>query len=240
MQIKSGLVALSVIATLALPGGNTAYAKSETTAKKASTTVAAAQKPAPAPAPTPVMVDVQLGDTLSSIADSHQTSYVRIFDANDFIANPDVIDVGQKVRIPDPSETLPDRVLPAAPEVQAAVSNAVSGSAVQSGISQSARGSVAGNSYAWGNCTWYVKNMRPDLPNNLGNGGQWVASARAMGLATGSTPQVGAVAEQAGHVAYVEGVSGNMVSISEMNYAGGLGQVHRRTVPASTFSGYIY
>lgn len=41
----------------------------------------------------------------------------------------------------------------------------------------------------------------------LGNGGQWVANAAAQGYATGSTPQIGAIAETAGHVAYVEAVN---------------------------------
>lgn len=235
MQVKIGLVALSVITPFVLLSADTAHAQSPSTSKKTSSTE---QKPANKPAP--VYVDVKAGDTLSAIADAHQTSYVRIFDANESIVNPDVIDVGQRFRIPDPSETLPDRVLPAAPEVQAAVNNAVSGSSVQRGISQSARGSSAGNTYAYGWCTWYAKQMRPDLPNNLGNGGQWVANARAQGIPTGTAPRVGAIAEESGHVAYVEAVSGGMVTVSEMGWNYQPGTVHRRTVSASEFFGYIY
>jgi len=95
------------------------------------------------------------------------------------------------------------------------------------------------NTYAYGYCTWYVKEKRPDLPNGLGNGGQWVANAAARGFATGTSPRTHAVAEQTGHVAYVESVSGSSVNISEMNYNGGIGKVHTRTVTASTFK-YIY
>lgn len=96
------------------------------------------------------------------------------------------------------------------------------------------------NTYVKGQCTWYVKNKRPDLPNRLGNGGQWVKNAAARGFSTGKTPQVGAVAEQPGHVAYVEAVNSNgTVKISEMNYNGGVGIVHERTVAASRFT-YIY
>lgn len=105
---------------------------------------------------------------------------------------------------------------------------------------QFASASSSGNGYVWGQCTWYVKNQRPDLPNDLGNGGQWLASAASRGYATGYTPRVGAVAEQAGHVTYVEAVNGGMVTVSEMNYAGGVGMRNVRTVPASTFFGYIY
>lgn len=98
----------------------------------------------------------------------------------------------------------------------------------------------AGNGYVWGQCTWYVKNKRPDLPNNLGNGGSWVANAAAYGYATGSIPRAGAVGEQPGHVVHVDSVNADgTVNISEMNYAGGVGVVHTRTVAASTFT-YIY
>jgi surface antigen len=239
MKSKLGLVALVAITPLMLFNGTAVEAKSQSTDKK---TVATETKPAKkAPEkPAPVYVDVQLGDTLSAIADRYQTSYVRIFDANESITHPDVIDVGQKFRIPDPSETLPDRVLPAAPEVQAAVNSAVSSSPIQSKLSHSARGSSSGNTYGYGWCTWYAKQMRSDLPNNLGNGGQWVANARAQGIATGTAPQVGAIAEQSGHVAYVEAVNGNMVTVSEMGYNYTSGTVTKRTVAASTFWGYIY
>ena len=97
-----------------------------------------------------------------------------------------------------------------------------------------------GNSYAYGYCTWYAKSKRPDLPNNLGNAGQWVANAAQQGFATGSTPRAGAIGSQPGHVVYVESVnSDGTVNISEMNYNGRVGVVHNRTVAASTFT-YIY
>lgn len=105
---------------------------------------------------------------------------------------------------------------------------------------QATRGSSAGNTYAWGYCTWYAKSMRPDLPNNLGNGGQWVARAASQGFAVGSKPRAGAIGEQPGHVVYVKSVNKNgTVNVSEMNYNGGVGVVSHRTVPASMFT-YIY
>jgi surface antigen len=102
----------------------------------------------------------------------------------------------------------------------------------------------AGNLYAPGNCTWYVKNRRPDLPNNLGNANTWYSMARADGYNVGSAPKKGAVgtttAGWLGHVVYVEGVSldGSTVTISEMNYAG-LYSTRTRVAPASEFL-YIY
>lgn len=102
-----------------------------------------------------------------------------------------------------------------------------------------AHSSFPGNGYDWGNCTWYVKNKRPDLPNNLGNAGSWAYSAQSHGIPTGSTPKIGAVGESGGHVVYIEKVNPDgTVGFSEMNFAG-LGVVTHRTLPASSFH-YIY
>lgn len=100
------------------------------------------------------------------------------------------------------------------------------------------------NSYAWGQCTWYAKQRRPDLPNNLGNANTWYSSAAAQGLPVGTEARVGAIGTTSegayGHVVYVESVNDDgSVNISEMNYAGGVGVVHYRTVSASSFN-YIY
>jgi len=105
-------------------------------------------------------------------------------------------------------------------------------------------GNAAGNSYALGNCTWYVKDVRPDLANFMGNANMWYSSAQAYGFKVGIKAKVGAVATTqvgwAGHVAYVEKVSrdGQLITISEMNY-GALYQMNTRTVPSSDFK-YIY
>lgn len=60
----------------------------------------------------PVMVEVVKGDSLSKIANNHQTTYIRLFDANDFIEDPNVIHPGQQVRIPGADEQLASRELP--------------------------------------------------------------------------------------------------------------------------------
>ncbi|GAC1387512.1 MAG: hypothetical protein NVS1B7_0780 [Candidatus Saccharimonadales bacterium] len=65
---------------------------------------------------TPTMVEVQTGDSLSSIAESHTTTYLRIFNANESIKDPNVIYPGDKVRIPNADETLVERALPTPPE----------------------------------------------------------------------------------------------------------------------------
>ncbi|MFZ1249137.1 MAG: LysM domain-containing protein [Candidatus Saccharimonadales bacterium] len=74
-------------------------------------TEAPATTPEPAK-PAPVMVAVNAGDSLSTIAAAHNTTWVRLFNANENIANPDLINVGDQVRVPDASEELADRPLP--------------------------------------------------------------------------------------------------------------------------------
>lgn len=101
---------------------------------------------------------------------------------------------------------------------------------------------AAGNAYALGNCTWYVKQKRPDIGNFWGNANRWISSAQAQGFATGSKAKVGAIGVTQeggmGHVVYVEKIGKGVVRISEMNY-NGLYNMSTRTVPESSFQ-YIY
>ena len=228
MTIKSATTAVIAVFSVVLFLAPTANAAEKKEAKKD-------EKPAP------VMVEVQPGDSLSAIADAHDTTYVRIFNANDFIANPDIINPGDKVRIPTADEQLPER-LSEQPIVAATVAAPAAATTAPKSAAASPRAVVssAGNSYYYGYCTWYAKQRRPDLPNRLGNGGQWVASAAAMGYATGSTPRAGAIAEIPGHVMYVEAVNGDgTIVISEMNGPAGFGVVGTRTIAASS-ARYIY
>lgn len=96
-----------------------------------------------------------------------------------------------------------------------------------------------------GQCTNYVLSKRPDLPRRMGNGGQYLASARSYGLSTGKTAQVGAVIvtteSRYGHVGIVESVNSGEVTLTDMNYAGPY-IVTRRTmsVNSSVIRGYVY
>jgi surface antigen len=198
-----------------------------------------------------VIVTVKTGDTLTSIAEANKTTYVRLYNANKDLVDPNVINEGDKVRVPKDDETLTDRYSEyeasvAAYAAQVAASQPVyyaqptSYYSYTPTASSAYRGSTAGNTYYQGYCTWYAKNRRPDLPNMLGNGGEWVNNAAAQGYATGSTPKAGAIAETAGHVTYVESVNNNgTITISEMNGTAGFGNVGTRTVPASDYR-YIY
>jgi len=59
-------------------------------------------------------VEVERGDTLTAIADNHDTTYVRLFNANESIEHPDVIYPGDKVGIPEEDAKLEERELPQA------------------------------------------------------------------------------------------------------------------------------
>ncbi len=192
--------------------------------------------------PEPKTHVVAVGDTLSAIARTHNTSWQRLYNKNTQLDSPDAIAVGQKITIPRSSEKLPERPVaaPVAGDPESAGRAVAPSSAAQpSTQTVTARGSSAGNSYYAGYCTWYAKSRRPDMPNNLGNAATWVARAAAQGFATGSTPRVGAIGQQGNHVVYIERVHANgTVTVSEMNYEG-YGVVSSRTVAASTFM-YIY
>lgn len=102
---------------------------------------------------------------------------------------------------------------------------------------------VAGNAYGYGYCTWYVKNMRPDIGSYWGNANQWYASAQAAGFDTGKQAKPGAIGVSfegaAGHVVYVKSVSNGTIRLSEMNGAAGWNVVDERDAPESSFV-YIY
>lgn len=241
MKIRSSLTAIAVVFSVALFFAPAANAVEQPKSKTD-------EKPATA---APVKVAVQAGDTLEKIAAAHGTTYVQLYNANPEISNPDIIDVGNEIRIPAAEEQLADRYSEFSAQQAAATAIAVpvnTAAGYQPVYSQTyTPGSQpvyatdsAGNTYFKGYCTWYVKDRRPDLPNMLGNGGQWTANAAAKGYATGSTPQVGAVAETSGHVAYVEAVNADgTITISEMNGTAGFGAIGSRNVPASQYR-YIY
>lgn len=208
--------------------------------------------------PEPIEHIVKRGETLTKIAKEYDTEWIRLWHANETLEHPDVLAIDQELIIPFADEELEERELPE-PEVvqqldnsQQAQSQQVASQPAssqstntpqQSTTQRAPQGSTSGNLYAPGYCTWYVKNKRPDLPNNLGNANTWVSRASSQGYATGSTPRVGAVAYQPasslGHVAYVEAVHNDgTVTVSEMNWRG-LYVVTERRVAASTFT-YIY
>lgn len=197
-------------------------------------------------APQEIKHVVTENETLTVIAKQYNIEWKRLFDKNTALENPDVLTVGLELVIPQADEVLTPRELPElAPQpvivtpVAVTTVKKVAQTKAVTAQNTASRGSVAGNGYVAGYCTWYVKNRRPDLPNNLGNASSWVSRAAAQGIATGSTPRVGAVGQHGNHVVYVESVNDDgTVTISEMNHKGLYVQT-TRTLSASYFS-YIY
>ncbi len=226
MKRLTMLMALGVMSSVVLFGADPASAKAEETTKSKERSKS-------------IIVKVKAGDTLTSIAKKHKTTYVRLFNANKKILNPDLINVGDKIRIPKKKEKLKDRLSEVATTTPAASSTGYTYQASAASGHQY-RASSSGNTYYPGYCTWYAKEKRPDLPNMLGNGGQWTANAAAQGFKTGSTARAGAIAETPGHVMYVEKVYGNgTMLISEMNGSAGFGNVGTRRVSTGGHS-FIY
>lgn len=101
------------------------------------------------------------------------------------------------------------------------------------------------NGYLYGFCTWYVANIRTDIPNSWGNAKNWFKNAQRDNFETGQEPKVGAIMvtseSWAGHVAYVESVNNDSIAVSEMNKIGWNRQ-SSRVIPknSSIIIGYIY
>lgn len=85
-------------------------------------------------------------------------------------------------------------------------------------------------------CTWHVWTKR--AVGQWNNATDWYWQAQRDGYATGSTPRVGAIGWQYGHVVYIEAVDGDMVYISERNYDNA-GSYRETWKPASEYK-YIY
>lgn len=189
---------------------------------------------------------VKKGDRLTVIAEQHSTTWQRMFAKNLNIADPNLLNVGDKLIIPEADENLPERgFAPQETKVVAASNNKTTtkpkAKASRSRAPQAGapRGSSAGNTYTAGYCTYYAKQRRPDLPNNLGNASTWVSRARAQGIPTGTVPRAGAIGQKGNHVVYVERVNGDgTITISDMNW-GGRWKITTRTVPANSHT-YIY
>jgi LysM repeat protein len=116
--------AVAVVGTLFMSAANAPLAsitnnKSSDTAtpvaKVATATKKAEIKTASAPLGKTVVVSE--GDYLTKIAEANNTSVQRLYDANTFIDNPDLIYPGQEMRIPDEKEDIAHREMPVASAV---------------------------------------------------------------------------------------------------------------------------
>ena len=103
---------------------------------------------------------------------------------------------------------------------------------------------IAGDTYAWGNCTYWVYALRlkagDPIPTTWGNASTWAPRALLDGYQVNGTPTVGSIMQisnvdnNLGHVAYVTAVDPitGAWTISEMNVQG-LDIVDIKTLPAA-------
>ena len=239
MKTKSVFMTLGVITILALGGGSAVEAKSPETESK---TEVIKEK----------VVTVETGDTLEAIASEHDTTYVRLFNANESIAHPDIINVGDKITIPSKDAELTDRFAQLTAAAPVASAQPVAAPAPATTVAPTATATtqqyttapVNANSYYVGNgmwCTDYVHSKRPDVAIYGNAGYNWVSAAQAEGKSTGSTPKAGAVAVMDGHVAYVESVNPDgSYKVSEMGWNYQAGNYNERTVQPGAFGSFIY
>jgi surface antigen len=107
------------------------------------------------------------------------------------------------------------------------------------------------DTYAWGNCTWWVFILRQQnnepIPNTWGNASSWATNALLDGYSVDNTPtngsimQISTVDNGLGHVAFVTNVDAvtGAWTISEMNVLG-LDEVDTKTLPASAAIGFNF
>ncbi len=185
---------------------------------------------------------VKSGDTVKKIAKEYEAEEDKIIVFNDLPANGDIKE-GEELIIPggkieEPEPATPSTLLQQRQYYSSGV--AESPDRTPSVIDRNPKG---GHSFPYGYCTWYVASKKY-VPWG-GNAGTWLYNAKAYGVKTGKKPKKGAIIVTSeswyGHVGIVEKVSGNNVTISEMNYKG-WGKVNTRTLSAKSrvIKGYIY
>lgn len=190
---------------------------------------------------------VQSGDTLSTIAAATDLSVDEIASANG-VSDVNTIHVGEVLKLDASATTTNTNDKTSNNNTNAQTQNVektATTTTAQAATTEVATPaaptySTAGNSYPAGQCTWFVKNALSWVGNNWGNASGWGASAAAAGRVVNGQPSVGSVvvfgagvqgAGALGHVAVVDSVNGNSITISEGNYAGMA--YHTRTISAS-------
>ena len=178
-----------------------------------------------------VMHLVKSGDTVQTIAKAYRADEGDIVVFNDISGKGEIFE-GEVLIIPDGKMSSSSSWV---------YNSGLSGLSTNDYYGQS-------HSYPYGQCTWWVAQMRA-VPS-WGNANTWISNATASGyqVCPGRycSPQIGAIIylkghRVYGHVGYVERIEGDQVIFSEMNYIG-LGKMNYRSlnVMSSLIQGYIY
>jgi LysM repeat protein len=181
---------------------------------------------------------VKTSDDISKIAEKYKSSKEKIIAFNDLPANGELKE-GQMITIPDGQKEIPRPAI--TPNSGLSIAQRPYESFSVGKILDGKAGT--GHRFPYGYCTWYVAQKRY-VPWG-GNAGTWLYHAKSAGYATGRSPRVGSIMVSSeswwGHVALVEKVSGNMITISEMNYKG-FAKKSSRTLDSRSriIKGFIY
>jgi surface antigen len=167
---------------------------------------------------------VKTGDTPETLATKYRTSKDKIISFND--AEISGLAPNELIVIPDGS---------IAPPPPVSIASGL-GSGFAWGGNAPIYSNNVSNGYDYGQCTWWVAIRRQQIgrpvPSNLGNANTWTSLAARAGIATGSTPEVGAVIwtdpstmnsfyRIYGHVGIVEKINDDgSVWVSDMNSSG--------------------
>ena len=184
---------------------------------------------------------VEKSDTVESIAVKYKADKDEIMMYNKLPALEDEALVeGKVLLVPTGGKAAPIKPKPQARSVGSQI---VSSSKYTYSTPSSADASKS-RQFPYGYCTWYVAS-KTFVPWN-GHAKSWLTNARAYGFSTGSVPAVRAIVVTTenrwyGHVAFVEAVHDNTITVSEMNYVG-WGRRSVRTIPINSYKirGYVY
>ena len=196
-----------------------------------------------------IVYKIKENEKLDEIATKYQASAERIISYNSLKSESD-IKSGTEIVIPGgilPEDERPDYVRPVAVSRRyQSSSNALSARTSSSSLLASNFNAKAGNAYAYGYCTWYVYNRRPDIGSYWGNATSWAAAARAAGFTVvQGVPKAGSIFQYGGgygHVGIVESVneSAGTMRISDMNGIAGWGAIGYKDVSINRSWYYIY
>ena len=180
---------------------------------------------------------VKEGDTIDKLAKEYDADKKKIIAFNELPAD-GTLKIGEELIIPDGEKDEPEPVIQQRDYYSSDVAS--DPTRAPSIIDKNPKG---GHAFPYGYCTWYVASKKY-VPWG-GNAGTWLYHAKAYGAKTGKTPKKGAILvtneSWYGHVAIVEKVDGNSITISEMNYKGfGVRSTRTLSTKSSVIKGYIY
>ncbi|GAB3066360.1 LysM peptidoglycan-binding domain-containing protein [Salinicoccus sesuvii] len=204
---------------------------------------------------------VKAGDTLSSIARAHGTTYTNIMSLNNLSST--IIYPGQSLKVSGNANTstnTPNTSNSSNESNEASNSSNANASETKETVEQSVSApaptnvSYGKNYYTWGECTWYAFERRQQLGKPAGNGWgnayNWNTAAKSEGYKVNNSPSVGAIMQAdawtnfawgMGHVAVVERINADgSILVSEMNFGSGQGVKAFRTISASQVSGHNF